>query len=74
MIATLSGKLKLREPGRLIVETAGVGYEIFVPLSTTTERRRSVRKSNWRSARLFAKTRFCSTASQASRKNTRSSC
>jgi Holliday junction DNA helicase RuvA len=34
MIATLSGKLKLREPGRLIVETAGVGYEIFVPLST----------------------------------------
>ena len=31
MIATLSGKLKLREPGRLIVETAGVGYEIFVP-------------------------------------------
>src|SRR5260370_3268626 len=34
MIATLTGKLKLREPGRLIVETAGVGYEIFVPLST----------------------------------------
>lgn len=34
MIATLSGKLKLREPGRLIVETGGVGYEIFVPLST----------------------------------------
>src|SRR5258707_135580 len=34
MIATLSGKLKLREPGRLIVQTAGVGYEIFVPLST----------------------------------------
>jgi Holliday junction DNA helicase RuvA len=34
MIATLSGKLKQREPGRLIVETAGVGYEVFVPLST----------------------------------------
>jgi holliday junction DNA helicase RuvA len=34
MIATLSGKLKLRDPGRLIVDTAGVGYEIFVPLST----------------------------------------
>jgi len=34
MIVTLSGKLKLREPGRLIVETAGIGYEIFVPLST----------------------------------------
>src|SRR5215471_1858035 len=34
MIATLSGKLKLREPGRLIVATGGVGYEVFVPLST----------------------------------------
>jgi Holliday junction DNA helicase RuvA len=34
MIATLSGKLKLRDPGRLIVESAGVGYEVFVPLST----------------------------------------
>src|SRR5438128_5914311 len=34
MIATLSGKLKLRDPGRLIVDTAGVGYEVFVPLST----------------------------------------
>jgi Holliday junction resolvasome RuvABC DNA-binding subunit len=29
MIATLSGKLKQREPGRLILETAGVGYEVF---------------------------------------------
>src|SRR6202790_1193539 len=35
MIAALSGKLKLRdEPGRLIIETAGVGHEIFIPLST----------------------------------------
>jgi Holliday junction DNA helicase RuvA len=34
MIAMLSGKLKLREPRRLIVATGGVGYEIFVPLST----------------------------------------
>src|ERR1700746_1884448 len=34
MIATLSGKLKLREPGRLILATGGVGYEVFVPLST----------------------------------------
>jgi holliday junction DNA helicase RuvA len=34
MIATLSGKLKLRDPGRLIVESAGVSYEVFVPLST----------------------------------------
>ena len=34
MIATLGGKLKLRDPGRLIVATGGVGYEVFVPLST----------------------------------------
>ena len=34
MIAFLSGKLKLREPGRLILATGGVGYEVFVPLST----------------------------------------
>jgi len=34
MIATLSGKLRLRDPGRLIVETAGVGYEVFVSLNT----------------------------------------
>jgi Holliday junction DNA helicase RuvA len=34
MIAMLSGKLRLREPGRLIVATGGVGYEVFVPLST----------------------------------------
>jgi Holliday junction DNA helicase RuvA len=34
MIARLSGKLKLRDPGRLIVDTGGLGYEVFVPLST----------------------------------------
>jgi holliday junction DNA helicase RuvA len=34
MIVTLSGRLRLREPGRLIVQTAGVGYEVFIPLST----------------------------------------
>jgi len=34
MIAFLSGKLRLREPGRLILATGGVGYEVFVPLST----------------------------------------
>jgi len=34
MIAMLSGKLRLREPGRLIIATGGVGYELFVPLST----------------------------------------
>jgi Holliday junction DNA helicase RuvA len=34
VIATLSGRIKLRDAGRLIVETGGVGYEIFIPLST----------------------------------------
>jgi Holliday junction DNA helicase RuvA len=34
MIASLSGRLRSREAGRIVVETGGVGYEIFVPLST----------------------------------------
>ena len=34
MIATLAGRLKLRESSRLVVETAGVGYEVFIPLAT----------------------------------------
>ena len=34
MIATLTGKIKSRDSGRLIVETAGVGYEVLIPLST----------------------------------------
>jgi Holliday junction DNA helicase RuvA len=34
VIATLSGRLKLRDAGRLVVETAGVGYEVFIPLGT----------------------------------------
>lgn len=34
MIATLNGKLQSREPGRIIVETGGVGYEVLIPLST----------------------------------------
>ena len=34
MIATLAGTLRLREAGRLIIEAGGVGYEIFIPLST----------------------------------------
>jgi Holliday junction DNA helicase RuvA len=34
MIASLSGTLRVREPGRLILETGGVGYEVFVPLTT----------------------------------------
>ncbi len=34
MIATLTGILALRDAARLIVETGGVGYEVFIPLST----------------------------------------
>jgi Holliday junction DNA helicase RuvA len=34
MIARLSGRLESREPGRIVVETAGVGYEVFIPLGT----------------------------------------
>jgi holliday junction DNA helicase RuvA len=34
VIATLNGILKTREAGRVVVETAGVGYEVFVPLGT----------------------------------------
>jgi Holliday junction DNA helicase RuvA len=34
VIATLTGKIKSRDSGRLIVETAGVGYEVLIPLST----------------------------------------
>ena len=34
MIATLAGILRVRDAGRLIVEAGGIGYEIFIPLST----------------------------------------
>ena len=34
MIASLAGRVKLREAGRLVVETGGVGYEVHVPLTT----------------------------------------
>src|SRR5215469_8671601 len=34
MIAMLTGTLRVRDAGRVIVEAGGVGYEIFVPLST----------------------------------------
>jgi Holliday junction DNA helicase RuvA len=34
VIAALSGRLRLRDSGRVILETAGVGYEVFIPLST----------------------------------------
>ncbi|MGC1676583.1 MAG: Holliday junction branch migration protein RuvA [Candidatus Binataceae bacterium] len=34
MIASINGLLTLRDAGRVIVETGGVGYEVFIPLST----------------------------------------
>jgi Holliday junction DNA helicase RuvA len=34
MIASLNGTLAMRDAGRVIVETGGVGYELFIPLST----------------------------------------
>lgn len=34
VIATLGGKLRSRESARLVVEAGGVGYEVFIPLST----------------------------------------
>ncbi|HYA35379.1 MAG TPA: Holliday junction branch migration protein RuvA [Candidatus Binataceae bacterium] len=34
MIASISGTLRVREPGRVVVETGGIGYEVLVPLST----------------------------------------
>ncbi len=34
MIASLKGTLEVRDPGRIVIETAGVGYEVFIPLST----------------------------------------
>jgi len=34
MIASLNGQLKVKESNRVIVETAGVGYEVFIPLAT----------------------------------------
>jgi holliday junction DNA helicase RuvA len=34
MIASLSGRLKQRDAGRVVLETGGVGYEVFIPLAT----------------------------------------
>ena len=34
MIASLSGALAVRDAGRIVVETGGVGYEVLIPLST----------------------------------------
>lgn len=34
MIASLRGRLEDKQPNRLVVDVHGVGYEVFVPLST----------------------------------------
>jgi Holliday junction DNA helicase RuvA len=34
MIAAIKGTLEVRAPARIVIATAGLGYEIFVPLST----------------------------------------
>ena len=34
MIASLAGALVVRDAGRIVVETGGVGYEVLIPLST----------------------------------------
>ena len=34
MIAHLRGRIFEKHPNRLIVEAGGVGYDVFVPLST----------------------------------------
>ena len=34
MIASISGTLRVREASRVVIETGGVGYEIFIPLTT----------------------------------------
>ena len=36
MIAHLRGKLTQKDPARIIVDVSGVGYEVFVPLTTFT--------------------------------------
>jgi len=37
MIAYLAGVLREKTPSRVVVDVAGVGYEVFIPLSTFTE-------------------------------------
>ena len=36
MIAHLRGKLSQKDPARLVVDVNGVGYEVFIPLTTFT--------------------------------------
>src|SRR6266700_1101214 len=42
MIAHLRGKLAQKDPARLIVDVNGVGYEVFIPLTTFTALRETV--------------------------------
>jgi Holliday junction DNA helicase RuvA len=37
MIARLTGKLTTKNPGELILDVGGVGYQVFIPLSTFYE-------------------------------------
>ncbi len=34
MIASISGTLRVRDAGRVVIETGGIGYEVFIPLTT----------------------------------------
>ncbi len=34
MIASLAGRVRVREAGRIVLDTGGVGYEVFIPLAT----------------------------------------
>ncbi|MGO9603150.1 MAG: Holliday junction branch migration protein RuvA [Candidatus Binataceae bacterium] len=34
MIAAIKGTLEVRDAGRIVIATAGLGYEVFIPLST----------------------------------------
>jgi Holliday junction DNA helicase RuvA len=34
VIARLTGRLAAKEPGRIVVDVQGVGYEVFIPFST----------------------------------------
>ncbi len=52
----LSGRFQLREPAALVVETAGVGYEVFVPLSTYYRLPAAGRPVNSKFARWCART------------------
>jgi Holliday junction resolvasome RuvABC DNA-binding subunit len=36
VIARLRGKLAEKEPSRVVIDVSGVGYEVFVPLTTFT--------------------------------------